>query len=108
LPPDHAAEFSLAVNEIATNAIRYGGGTATVTITTDGGRVTVEVSDRGSGMPANVTADLPSPDQIHGRGLWLARQLCDELTVRSIGSGTLVRLSATPVSHSSGQTHPRA
>lgn len=95
LQHDDAARFTLAVNEIATNAIQHGGGAATVAITTGEGRIVVEVSDNGSGIPGSVSGELPSPDQLHGRGLWLARQLCDDVTVDSAGRGTIVRLSAT-------------
>lgn len=95
LRPDDAARFTLAVNEIVTNAIQHGGGTATVSLATGPGRIVVAVSDNGAGIPGSVTGQLPAPDQMHGRGLWLARQMCDEVAVESAGTGTVVRLSAT-------------
>lgn len=53
---------------------------------------------RRVGLTADSTAglsiDLPPPDEIHGRGLWLARRLCDEVSFHRTDVGTLVRLSA--------------
>lgn len=92
-PQNRVARFSVAVNEVVTNAILHGGGTATVTITKIGPRIVVEVRDSGGGIPAGVTAELPPVDEIHGRGLWLARQLSDDLMFGPVETGTLVRLS---------------
>lgn len=94
LQQERIERFTLAVNEMVINAVQHGGGTAHVTILADSGDVVVEVRDRGPGIPAHVAAELPPPEQPHGRGLWLARQLCDEVTVRSSDTGALVRLRA--------------
>jgi anti-sigma regulatory factor (Ser/Thr protein kinase) len=91
---DEADRFTLAVNEIAINAIQHGGGTAEVTISREDGRVVVVVQDDGSGLTANVPTELPPPDQPHGRGLWLAHQLCEDVRFDSSGNGTRIRLSA--------------
>jgi anti-sigma regulatory factor (Ser/Thr protein kinase) len=92
LDPDRVARLTLAVNEIATNAIQHGGGEAGVTIHVEDAKVVIEVQDDGPGIPAGVTASLPEPEATHGRGLWLANQLCDEVHLRTGGRGTLVRL----------------
>jgi hypothetical protein len=39
-----------------------------------------------------VPAELPPPDAVHGRGLWLAHRLCRDITIRTSANGTLVRL----------------
>jgi len=92
--PDDAAQFTVAVNEVVINAIRHGGGIADITIATKGDEVTVQVRDHGPGLPASASAALPPPDQLGGRGLWLVRQLCDNVTFHSSRSGTFVVLSA--------------
>lgn len=92
LEPDRVARLTLAVNEIATNAIQHGGGEAGVTVQIETDRVVIEVSDTGPGIPTDVPTDLPDPEATHGRGLWLANQLCDEVQLRSGATGTLVRL----------------
>lgn len=94
LEQDRVARFTLAVNEIVTNAIQHGGGAVTVTIARANDRVVVEVRDSGGGIPASVGADLPGHEQPRGRGLWLARHLSDDLIIGSLDPGTVVRLSA--------------
>lgn len=92
LDPDRAARLTLAVNEVATNAIQHGGGEAGVTIRVEDRQIVIEVQDDGPGIPEDVTASLPEPEATHGRGLWLANQLCDEVDLRTGGTGTLIRL----------------
>jgi anti-sigma regulatory factor (Ser/Thr protein kinase) len=94
LPQERAVRFVVAVNEIVINAVQHGGGEAEVTITLQGDGVVVEVRDYGPGITGHAAVELPAPEQIHGRGLWLAHQLCDDVTVRSVDIGALVRLSA--------------
>jgi anti-sigma regulatory factor (Ser/Thr protein kinase) len=87
-----AERFVVAVNEVVINAIRHGGGIADVTITGDGVRLFVTVVDFGPGLSAGATAELPPPEQTHGRGLWLTHHLCDDVTIDSSPAGTRVRL----------------
>lgn len=94
LPADRVERFAVALNEIATNAIIHGGGTATVVISSDVTAVVAEVSDHGRGLNEVLPLTLPvRTDHWHGRGLWLARQLCDDLTIRASDRGTTVRLT---------------
>jgi hypothetical protein len=52
-----------------------------------------EVSDTGAGLPDPLAGHLPPPAGRAGlRGLWLARQFCDLLEVRSDPAATTVRL----------------
>jgi anti-sigma regulatory factor (Ser/Thr protein kinase) len=90
-----ADRFTLAANEIVINAIQYGAPPVRVTITNDGAAVTVEVHDRGQGFSASRIPAAPPPwAQPHGRGLWIARQLCDELSVLGSPGDVTVRLRA--------------
>ena len=95
LEADRVERLILAANEIVANAIRYGRGTATVTVRPQVTDVTVEVTDEGPGLPEDMGTQLPAPGALHGRGLWLARQLCDEMDVQSGPGGTRVRLVMT-------------
>jgi serine/threonine-protein kinase RsbW len=96
LSPQRVAAFTVAVNEIVINAVEHGGGTAAVTITMRAHRLVVEVVDHGTApWQFSVPAAAPPPDQVHGRGLWLAAKLSDELTVDARGTDRLVRLTAT-------------
>jgi anti-sigma regulatory factor (Ser/Thr protein kinase) len=101
LDTGQADKFILAVNEIMINAIRHAGGQASVEVSatkpTDDrdGDVTVTVTDTGPGFNHSNTPALPPADQLHGRGLWLARQTCDDIVISSSPQGTVVRLRAT-------------
>ncbi|MEU8300319.1 ATP-binding protein [Micromonospora sp. NPDC048909] len=95
LAPEHAEQFTIAVNEVVINAIQHGGGAADVTLAPAPGTVTVTVRDSGGGIPANVTPRLPTPHTLGGRGLWLVQQLCRDVTVHTSDAGTVVTLSVT-------------
>lgn len=83
--------FVLAVNEIVTNAIRHGGGSGVLRFWAGPEMLSCEVSDTGTGLSDHLAGQLP-PVRGRGFGLWLARQLCDLVEVRSDGTGTTVRL----------------
>lgn len=86
-----AAELVSAVNEIATNSVRHGGGQGTFLIWRDGAYVVCEVRDRG--LFDRPLADRERADGSGGsRGLWLANQLCDLVQIRAYPEGTIVRL----------------
>ena len=85
-------DFVLAVNEIASNTVRHGGGCGKLRIWDDGRAVICEVADRGSiGDPLAGRIEPPE-DHEGGRGLWMATQLCDLIQVRSFPTGSVVRL----------------
>lgn len=86
--------FMLAVHEVATNAILHGGGSGVLRFWTERHTMTCEVSDSGPGLGDRLAGQLP-PGDGGGCGLWLARQLCDLLEVRSAATGTTVRLRET-------------
>jgi anti-sigma regulatory factor (Ser/Thr protein kinase) len=86
-------DLVLAGDELATNSIRYGGGAGTMRIWCDGEQIHCEVRDEGQITDPMVGRVRPAPDQIGGRGLWLANQLCDLVQIRSGPQGSVVRLS---------------
>lgn len=95
LSPERVAAFTVAVNEIVINAVEHGGGTAAVTLILQAQRLVVEVVDQGTApWQFGVPSAAPPPDQVHGRGLWLAKKLSDDLTVDVDGTDRLVRLTA--------------
>ena len=93
---DRADDVVLAVNEITTNAVEHGPGDAEVclwsTPTGSSSRCTTE------GVLSNPLPGLiaPHPAEPRGRGVWIARQLCDSLHVWADAAGTHVRLRAAP------------
>jgi anti-sigma regulatory factor (Ser/Thr protein kinase) len=86
------ADLVQAVNEVATNSLRHGGGSGTLRIWRDGGVLVCEVRDGGHVDDPLADRRRPAPAQDGGRGLWLANQLCDLVQLRSFSTGTTVRL----------------
>jgi anti-sigma regulatory factor (Ser/Thr protein kinase) len=87
-----ASEFVLAVDELATNSVRHGGGGGRMRIWPDAADLVGEIHDAGR-------IDQPLAGRVHplrndenGRGLWLVNQLCDLVETRSTPTGTVIRL----------------
>lgn len=93
LSDSRVGDLVLAVNEIATNSLRYGGGCGTLRVWHHDGAFVCEVRDQGRMDRPLVGRERPSSDRIGGRGVWLANQLCDLVQIRSSSQGTVVRLS---------------
>jgi len=87
-----AADFVLAVHEVAANSVRHGGSTGSLRYWHDGATAVAEVRDHGRIERLLVGREVPSHDDERGRGLWLAHQLCDLVQVRSSADATVVRL----------------
>lgn len=81
----------LIAHELASNAVRHGGGQGRLRLWTAEGSLHCEVSDAGAGLevPALAGRTLPAPSLPGGRGLWIARQL-SELSIVTSAAGTTV------------------
>src|SRR5262249_49622128 len=87
-------DFVLAVNEMMTNAVRHAGGSGTLTLWCQDETLHCEVTDEGPGIPRDQLGNRLAPAlAFNGRGLWLARQLCDSVTITTGPQGTTVRLA---------------
>lgn len=93
---DRAEDVVLAVNEIATNAVEHGTREAELAVWADAEGVTCEVHDRGRLGGPLPGLRAPHPAEERGRGVWIARQLCDVLHVWADADGTHVRVRAAP------------
>lgn len=92
VPADRIDDFTLAVNEVATNAVRHGAGHGEAYMWATDRRVICEISDAGTAK-ANFLGFLRAdPQGGSGHGLWIARQICDLLEMRTGATGTTVRL----------------
>jgi anti-sigma regulatory factor (Ser/Thr protein kinase) len=98
VPADRLDDFTLAVNEIATNAVRHGAGHGEVRLWATERRVICEIADRGTAQGNFLGFLRADPRAGQGHGLWIARQICDLLEMRSGASGTTVRLHMRRVS----------
>ena len=85
-------DIALAVHEVAANSVRHGGGKGSLKTWQGGGVLTFDVSDAGRIADPLVGRIDPQPDESHGRGLWLANQICDLVQIRSSEFGTTVRV----------------
>ena len=86
------ADLVTATSELAANSVMHGGGTGTLRLWHEGGRLLAEVEDRGRIEDPLVGRLRPDISQEGGRGLWLANRLCDLVQIRSGERGTTVRL----------------
>jgi anti-sigma regulatory factor (Ser/Thr protein kinase) len=92
LDAGRADELTTAVNEVATNSVRHGGGGGSLRIWQEDAVVICEIRD--SGRFSNPLADRqrPSASLTGPRGLWLANQLCDLVQIRNFDDGSVIRL----------------
>ncbi|MEV6347025.1 ATP-binding protein [Actinoplanes sp. NPDC051851] len=99
LPPvglsgDRLSGYVLAVNEVITNVILHAGGHGRFLLKVEDGSVWCVVTDSGPGIPDGRRDGtvVPGTDEVGGRGLWLAHQLCDEVTTATGPIGTSIGL----------------
>lgn len=82
-----AQDLVIVANEAATNVLDHGGGSGTLTALSDPAGVRLEVTDSsGTLSQAQLTPELARHPR-RGVGLWLIRQLCDEVRLE-IASGS--------------------
>ena len=58
----------------------------------ENGSLLVEVADGGHIADPLAGRDLPGPEEIGGRGLFLVNQLCDLVQLRSSPEGSVIRV----------------
>lgn len=81
-------DLLLVTSELATNAIRHGGGGFELTLSRHGAEVTVEVRDRVNARPVVRHPGARSPS---GRGLRIIDQLAQSWGIRALpGEGKVV------------------
>lgn len=87
-----AGYLTVIANELATNAIVHGGGEGRLRLWRTGSMIFCQVVDTGPGLPDAPTAGLRRPglDERTGRGLWLVRQMSDQLEARAGPPGTTI------------------
>lgn len=84
--------IALAVDELASNSVRHGGGRGVLAVWEDGGSLVCEVRDSGWIRDPLAGRRVPALERFDGRGLWLVHHLCDLVQVHSTPDGTVARV----------------
>jgi anti-sigma regulatory factor (Ser/Thr protein kinase) len=88
--------FVIAVHEMLANALNHGRPPVNLRVWVDTAELTCLIDDNGPGIANPLTGYRhPEPALEHGRGLWLARQLCGELIIRNSDTGGCTVLMTT-------------
>jgi anti-sigma regulatory factor (Ser/Thr protein kinase) len=95
-----AGDAVTAVNEIASNSLRHGGGSGVLRVWPSEDSLVFEVSDEGVIDAPLVGRVRPGCDAPGGRGLWMVNQLCELVQVRSSSTGSTVRMHLRRPQHS--------
>ncbi|SEF90281.1 Anti-sigma regulatory factor (Ser/Thr protein kinase) [Thermomonospora echinospora] len=92
LPQERILPLVLAVNEVATNIIRHGGGRGRVRLWADGDELVCDVIDPARALRDRFLGYQPPQPSRPGAGMWAVRRLCHIVQIRSGDRGTVVRL----------------
>lgn len=84
-------ELVLVANELASNAVRHGGGAGRLRLWRAGDLIHCEVSDGGPGLvDAEAGRERVPMTAYGGRGLWVVRQMSHQVDVRSGDGGATI------------------
>jgi anti-sigma regulatory factor (Ser/Thr protein kinase) len=84
-------ELVMVANELASNAVRHGGGTGRLRLWRAGDLIHCEVSDAGPGLEDDdVGRELVPITAYGGRGLWVVRQMSHQVDVRTTPEGATI------------------
>ncbi|MGC9665275.1 ATP-binding protein [Planosporangium sp. 12N6] len=86
LTEETAEHLLIVASELATNAIRHGGGAGRLRLWRTASTLYCQVSDHGPGIAdPNAGGTPPARPDNGGHGLWICRRLCDDLTIAGAG-----------------------
>ncbi|MBB5963116.1 anti-sigma factor RsbA family regulatory protein [Planomonospora venezuelensis] len=90
---DLVASLVLSVSELAANTVEHGAGHGRVTLWREADGFVCEVADPGGGLDDPLAGYRPpEPESQRGYGLWISRQLCDRVEIRSTPGLLRIRL----------------
>ncbi len=89
--PEQVERLLIVGGELATNAVRHGGGTGRLRLWRNGRLLHCQISDRGPGI-ADTSAGTrrPAPTALGGRGLWIVRHLAEDVVIETGPAGTTI------------------
>jgi anti-sigma regulatory factor (Ser/Thr protein kinase) len=81
-------DLVLIAHELATNAVRHGGGRGRLRLWKEGNTILCRVTDDGPGLPpALEPLTRPDPGSAGGRGMWLVTRFADRIEINRNGHG---------------------
>lgn len=84
-------DIVVVANELASNAVRHGGGAGRLRLWRAGDLIHCEVSDSGPGIVRGDLGHEPVPPNAYGgRGLWVVRQMSRYVDIRTGPEGATV------------------
>ena len=87
-------DFVLALSEIVANSMRYGRGERAVSLWPTVTGLICEVTDEGDGPNDPLAGYRPPEESAHaGRGMWIAQQLADRMSIDRSGGRTRIRFA---------------
>jgi anti-sigma regulatory factor (Ser/Thr protein kinase) len=96
LDPRRVPDFVLSAHELAANSVMHTDGGGLLRLWTEDGCLICEVADHGALKDLSAGQRRPDLSGRGGAGLWIVRQACDEVRIRSVpGVGTAVRMEMT-------------
>ncbi|HET9168857.1 MAG TPA: ATP-binding protein [Actinospica sp.] len=96
LDPRRVPDFVLSAHELAANSVMHTGGGGVLRLWAEGGALVCEVADQGALPDPTAGERRPDLSGQGGAGLWIVRQACDAVRIRSVpGEGTAVRMEMT-------------
>jgi anti-sigma regulatory factor (Ser/Thr protein kinase) len=92
LDEDRAADFVLAIGELAANSIRHAGGHGVLRIWTEDGVLAAEIGDRGVLTDPLAGRRRADAKQLGGRGLLIVHHVADLVRTHTDRDGTTTRI----------------
>ena len=92
---ERSDELTLAINEVATNALKHGRGPGLIQVWADANGLTCVVSDQGAGVSPQAGFRPPPQGSTSGYGLWLSRRIFDRVDTVADSDGFRVTLFAS-------------
>jgi anti-sigma regulatory factor (Ser/Thr protein kinase) len=96
LDPERVNALLVSVTEAATNTLKHGAGRGTCRIWETATELLCDITDPTGTLDPALAGYLPPVTNLpEGRGLWIIRQLCDTVDIRTTNTGSTIRLHFT-------------